>query len=202
MNPNILNVINQKNLRIRKMSSRVNISNHSIKKKQTKLTLGPGSPDLPGLPRFPGQPCEKTGHFFIKWSDEGMIWSATERWSVFRPSENKKPLLGNKALLTFIATDLFFLSLSNLLVRYSGYSHYCLVLIITTRNPYRLYVWYVLFTPQWVFLRYVIPNLLAFICSCVFHDIDKYQSLDNISNWFLERVSVTTHWIVSRCIVL
>lgn len=67
MNPNIPNVINQKNLRIWKMSPRVNISNLSIKKKikkKTKLTLGPGSPGLPGLPRFPGQPCEKTGVFY------------------------------------------------------------------------------------------------------------------------------------------
>lgn len=39
MNPNIPNVINQKNLRIWKMSSRVNISNLSIKKNNKKKTL-------------------------------------------------------------------------------------------------------------------------------------------------------------------
>lgn len=111
MNPNIPNVINHKNLRIWKMSSRVNISNLSIKKKQKKkhLThLGTSIARSTGIASFPWPTLWENRGFLIKWSDEGMIWSATERWSVFHPPENIKPFLGNKALLTFIATDLFF----------------------------------------------------------------------------------------------
>ena len=141
MNPNIPNVINQKNLRIWKMSSRVNISNLSIYKKN-KTHLGTSIARSTGIASFSWPTLWENRVFLIKWSDEGMIWSAKERWSVFRPPENIKPFLGNKALLTFIATDLFFsLSLSNLLVRYSGYSHYCLVLIITT---------------HWIVSRYIV----------------------------------------------